>query len=111
MQLRALRDFRPLQHLLDEVDAPSRTVELIAEHLVGWAGRIAEPAVHAFAQDRLRVLAVAGLAEFRAQRSLHGGSEIGIESAGIENAVGIERLLEGSVNAHQRIRNPRERAR
>jgi hypothetical protein len=49
-----------LEHLLDQVDAAARAVELVAEQLVGRAGRGAEAAVHALAQDRL------GLAAFRA---------------------------------------------
>ena len=40
-----------LQHVLDQVDAPARAVELVAEHLIGRAGRGAEPAMHAGAQD------------------------------------------------------------
>src|SRR6185312_977908 len=39
------------QHLLDQVDAAARTIELIAEQDIGRAGRGAETAVDAGAQD------------------------------------------------------------
>ena len=42
-----------LQHLLDQVDPAARRVELVAEQHVGRAGRRAEAAVHAGAQDLL----------------------------------------------------------
>ena len=38
------------EHLLDEVDAPARPVEFIAQQLVSRAGGVAETAVHAAAQ-------------------------------------------------------------
>jgi hypothetical protein len=40
-----------LQHVLDQIDAPARRVELVAEQHVGRASRGAETAVHAGAQD------------------------------------------------------------
>ena len=43
-----------LQHLLDQVDAPARRIELVAEQHVGRAGGRAEAAVHASAQDLFR---------------------------------------------------------
>ena len=46
-----------LEHLLDQVDAAARAVELVAEQLVGRAGRGAEAAVHALAQDRVGLAA------------------------------------------------------
>ena len=51
-----LRARRPvvLEHVLDQVDAAARAVELVAEQDVGRAGRGAEAAVHAAAQDLLR---------------------------------------------------------
>ena len=53
VQLRRARRRVAFEHLLDEVDAAARAVELVAEQLVGRAGRGAEAAVHALAQDRL----------------------------------------------------------
>ncbi len=40
-----------LQHVLDEVDAAPRTVELVAKQHISRAGRGAEAAMHAGAQD------------------------------------------------------------
>ena len=40
---------RGLEHSLDQIDAPARAVELIAEQDVGRAGRRTKPAVHALA--------------------------------------------------------------
>jgi len=41
------------QHVLDEVNASTRTVEFVAERHIGRTGGGAEAAMHAFAQDRL----------------------------------------------------------
>ncbi len=51
-----LDDFRRrravgLQHVLDQIDAPARAVEFVAEQHIGRAGRGAEAAMHAGAQD------------------------------------------------------------
>ena len=43
-----------LEHLLDQVDATARGIELVAEQNISRAGRRAEPAMHAGAQDFLR---------------------------------------------------------
>ena len=40
-----------LQHLLDQIDAPARAIELVAEQHIGRTGRGAEAAMHAGAQD------------------------------------------------------------
>src|SRR4051794_34885234 len=53
-----------LEHVLDQVDAAARAVELVTEQHVGRAGRGAEAAMHAFAQDGLRRLDV-GIGELR----------------------------------------------
>ena len=42
-----------LEHLLDEIDAAARAIELVTEQHVSRAGRGAETAVHALAQYRL----------------------------------------------------------
>src|SRR6185295_9413872 len=39
------------QHLLDQIDAPARTIELVAEQHIGRTGRGAEAAMHAGPQD------------------------------------------------------------
>ena len=43
-----------LQHVLDQVDAPARGIELVAEQHIGRAGRGAEAAMDAGAQDPVR---------------------------------------------------------
>jgi hypothetical protein len=45
------------QHLLDQVDAAARAIELVAQQLVSRAGGGAEAAVHAGAQDGLGLVA------------------------------------------------------
>src|SRR5690606_13696525 len=54
-----------------QIDAAARTVALVAEQHVGWAGRRAEAAMHAGAQDpvRLRDLRIGQLRE--GERGLH----------------------------------------
>src|SRR3954467_867367 len=46
VQLRAPRDRGALEHLLHEVDAPARAVELVAQEVVRRARRQAEAAMH-----------------------------------------------------------------
>ncbi len=41
------------QHVLDQVDAAARAVELVAERHIGGTGGGAEAAMHAFAQNAL----------------------------------------------------------
>ena len=53
MGLRRRAGGHALHHLLDQVDAPPRAVALVAQQLIGGAGRGAEAAVHAAAQDAL----------------------------------------------------------
>ena len=55
VQLRVGSHRGSLEQLLHQVDAAARTVQLIAQDLVGRAGRQAEAAVHAAAQDRVRL--------------------------------------------------------
>ena len=51
---RLVRHPAVFQHVLDEVDAAARAVELVAQHLVGRAGRRAEAAMDAGPQDLVR---------------------------------------------------------
>ena len=69
--LRAARDRRPFDHLLDQVDPAARTVEFVAEQLVGRAGRGAEPAMHALAQYRVGFVAVGRIADEIGEVRLH----------------------------------------
>src|SRR6218665_3430768 len=64
-----------IQHLLDQVDAPSRAVERIAEQLVGGAGGAAKAAVHALAQYGFGFQAVGTVAVFGGEAGLHGGGQ------------------------------------
>ena len=43
------------QHLLDQIDAPARRIELVAVEHIGRTRRRAEPAMHAGAQDFFRL--------------------------------------------------------
>ena len=64
-----------LQHVLDQVDAPARGIELVAEQHVGRAGRGAEAAMHAGAQDSLRFRDVR-VGELReGERGLHAACQ------------------------------------
>ena len=51
MQLRFRRGLHAFKHLLDEINAPTRAVEFIAEQLVSRASRRAKTAVHTLAQN------------------------------------------------------------
>jgi hypothetical protein len=49
-----------LEHLLHEIDAPARAVQLVAEQLVGRAGGVAEAAMDAISQDAVGLAAGRG---------------------------------------------------
>ncbi len=72
--LRGAGGLLPFQHLLDEVDAAARAVQLIAQRLVGGAGGGAKAAVHAFAQNGFGLLASRGAKVFGGEIGLHGVS-------------------------------------
>ena len=46
-------DLGRFQHVFDEVDAPTGTIQLVTQQLIGGTGGIAETAVHAAAQNAL----------------------------------------------------------
>ena len=81
-----------LQHVLDQIDAAARGIELVAEQHIGRAGRGAEAAMHAGAQDLVGFRDV-GIGELRE-------GEIGLHlnarphPSGIENALRIETVLD-----------------
>jgi hypothetical protein len=56
MQLRFPGNRLTLQHLLHQVNAPAGAIQLVAQQLVGRAGRQAETAVDACAHYRFRLL-------------------------------------------------------
>jgi len=74
MQLRARRGRGTFEHLLDEIDPASRSVELITEELVGRAGGVAEPAVDAFPQNGIRLLPFVRVADEIGEVGLHANA-------------------------------------
>src|SRR5260370_40710061 len=74
MLLRAARDFPALEHLLHQIYSSARPIELIAQQLIRRAGRVAEPAMHALADDGLRLFAIRSVREFGTQMRLHRGA-------------------------------------
>jgi hypothetical protein len=56
----------PFQHLLDQVNASARAIELVAQQLVRGAGCQAKTAVHAFAKNLLGLCAFTSAPKFRA---------------------------------------------
>ena len=87
---RACARLAALQHSLDEIDAPARPVQLVAAHLVGGAGGVAEPAVDAAAQNLVRPLAMRGGQNGRRDLGVHGLGTRDAVQAGIEDAVRVE---------------------
>ena len=59
------------QHLLDQVNASARAIELIAKQLVSGAGGGAKTAVHAFAQYGFGFLAICRVLVFGGEIGLH----------------------------------------
>jgi hypothetical protein len=57
--------------LFDEIDAPARSIELVSEQLIGRAGRGAEAAVRAGAQDALGLLALGRALDEVGEMGLH----------------------------------------
>ncbi len=111
-----------LQHVLHQVDAAARRVVLLAEQHEGRAGRGAEAAMHAFADDLLAGGEGGLLEEVRREVGLHD-SALEAETAPVEEEQGIEaglhptrqrreraglrlehgrRRAHGGVGAHQR---------
>src|SRR5207249_2546690 len=85
--LRARGDRRALEQLLHEIDAPARTVELIAEQLVSGTGGKTEAAVHARAQDRMRLAPGGGVFDEVRERGAHGFPDpIGTQQRGAVTA-------------------------
>ena len=64
------------QHLLDQINAPARAVQLVAQQLVGGAGGSAKAAVHAVAHNGLGGLAVGRVLVLRRKRDLHGRCQL-----------------------------------
>src|SRR3954463_6144442 len=62
---------RAFERALHEIDAPARAVEVVAQYLVGGAGRGAEAAMHALAQDRFGLPAFGRVADEIGELGLH----------------------------------------
>lgn len=71
VDLGAARDRRAFHHLLDQIDAPARAIEFVAEYLVGRAGRRAETAMHAIAQNGVGLVAIGRVANEVREVGLH----------------------------------------
>ena len=99
-----------LQHVLDQVDAPARRIELVAEQHVGRAGRGAEAAMHAGAQDAVGFRDLAGRRAGRGVKCVCIRSHPGPHPPGIEHALGIEALLDPLGQCRER-RRPAARTR
>ena len=71
MQLCFCGDLVAFEHLLDQVDASARSIELVAEQLISRARGGAEATMHALAQDRVRLLAFGRVLDEIGERGLH----------------------------------------
>ena len=95
------RDFVAFEHLLDQVDAPARAVQLVAEQLIGRAGGVAEAAMHAGAQDAFGFLGARQAFGLFTQIGLHV-LYLGVHAARVENTLGVELVLQLALVAQQR---------
>ena len=90
-----------LQHVLDEINSAARTIEFVAEQRIGRAGRGAEAAMHAGAQD-LFALPRVGIGELReGEMRLHSHTPH-LHAAGVQNAGGVEALLDAQADRRER---------
>ena len=100
MQLGLAGRLLAFEHLLDQVDAAARAIELVAEQLVGGACGVAEAAVHTLAQDGLGLAAFGGVHEFGRELGLHW-LQVRIKPAAVEDARRIELTLEFTLDPQQ----------
>ena len=71
MCLRMSTRLLALEYLFDQVNAAAGPIEFIAGKLVGWAGGIAETAVHAITQDAICLFSVMSFEIVGSDRGLH----------------------------------------
>ncbi len=71
MPLRQSGNRIPLQHLLEQVDAPPRPIQFITQQLIGGTGRIAESTVYTAAQNCLQIPVFRFVLDKFRQSSLH----------------------------------------
>ena len=81
-----------LEHLLDEIDPPSWTIELVAEQNIGRTRRCAKAAMDAFAQDIVGFGDVRVLELGQGEMGLHR-SDPRIDAARVQHAFWIETVL------------------
>ena len=72
MKLRLRGDWRTFENLLDEIDAPTRTIQLVTQQLIRRAGRGAKTAVNALTKDGVGLLAVRRVSDEVSKVGLHG---------------------------------------
>ena len=90
-----------LQHVLDQVDAAARAVELVAEQHVGRAGRGAEAAMHAGAQNLFRIRRCRDRRAASGVKSVCMTSDARVHAAGIEDAARVEAFLHARRSARR----------
>ena len=95
MKLRFFGDVFALEHLLHQIDSAARTVEFVAEQLIGRASREAKSAVNAGAKNGIRFFTFGRLFERIENRDIHK-SKI-IHAARIQNTVRIERGFDAAM--------------
>src|SRR5690348_9704393 len=98
MQLRLTSRRVPLEHLLDLVNPPTRTVELIAEELIGRAGSQTKSTMHARPQNIIRSAAVRALLRPCGETRFHRLQTLE-QSAGVENTLRIEAAFQSLVDS------------
>jgi hypothetical protein len=65
------RDGLSFQHLFHQIDATARAIQLVAQQLIGWAGRVAKSAMHTTPQNGFGFLTLRGMANEFSELSLH----------------------------------------
>ena len=71
VQLSLARRLLALKHLLDEIDTTTRTIQFIAQKLVGWTGCIAKTAMDTGSENGVRLFPDGRLLICRANTGLH----------------------------------------
>ena len=80
VDLRPPGDRLAFEHLFDQIDASARSVQLVAQQLIGGTGGVAEPAVNAAAQNAVGFPALRRVLDKIGKICLHGQSAIRIRN-------------------------------
>lgn len=83
----------PLQHLLDQINATTRSISFIPQQLIGRTGGRAKTTVHATTQDVIGFLPFRCFANEVGQMGLHG-SPVFVHATTVENTPRIKRPLQ-----------------